>query len=317
MTTNLLLMLLPVGLLLIVSGLCFVGCVLDVSGLPPDFTTYSATDIIPNIDCVAYWRLDDEGGTAHDSKGGNEGQYIDKTAMPAQFPSPSYTAGGFRSAAAAVTLTLAQSGSRIVNGDSETGGSQAPAMQTDGAYVLIAANGVTKPAGAFSAEAWIKTGWDASDSDAVHTFLDFRNVDAAGAISGFAMLVDNQGQLGALVGRGAAGELNVTGSAVPLQTPAHVVLTFENGTASLFVNGSPAGQSPLNPGESYVPNTTGQQSIGAGAPFAPPRTDQTAALFFPAFPFKGSIQDVAIYKIALSPKTIMDHFTHGSGNKTS
>jgi hypothetical protein len=69
-------------------------------------------------------------------------------------------------------------------------------------------------------------------------------------------------------------------------------------------------------GESYVPNTTSRQVIGAGAPWAPNRTDQTPSLFFPAFPFNGNIQDVAIYSKALDDVTILNHHTNGTGNNT-
>jgi hypothetical protein len=312
------LMLLPIGLLLVVSGLCFVGCVLDTHGIPPDFTSYSDDDVIGNPNCVAYWRLNDEGPMALDSKGSNNGTYFskDQPANPNQFPSPNYFQGSFRSALAPGKLTVGAPG--IVSGDFVGGpnGSLAGCMLTDGAYVEIGANSITTPPNAFTVEAWISPGWDAADADAVHTFLDFRARDpATGAITGFAMSIDGQGQLNGLIGLGTPSGFQIVGGAVPLQTSNHVVLTLENNMASLFVNGTNTAQMSLP--QSYVPNTTARQAIGAGAPFADNRKDQTPDLFFPAFPFNGSIQDVAIYQIALDPITIANHHTNGQGNKTS
>ena len=84
MTSNLLLMLLPVALLFVVSGLCFVGCALNTKGVPPDFTTYQDSDVLANPNCIAFWPLNEGSGTlAEDTKGkqlGNEhdGTYHDK-----------------------------------------------------------------------------------------------------------------------------------------------------------------------------------------------------------------------------------------------
>jgi len=324
MTMNVLLVLLPVGLLALVSGLCFVGCVLDTTGLPPEFQTYQDTDVLANPNCIAFWPLNEGSGPlAEDTKGKmlnneHDGTYhsVLNPGSAGQYPCPTFMNGGAKSAACTGQLTLGAANSGIVNGDF-VGDAHSTAMQTDGAYVEIAANNVTTPANAFTAEAWISPGWDASDSDAFHTFLDFRSVDAAGAISGFAMLVNDQGQVQGAVGRGAAGQMIATGASITLEATAYVVLTFDGATATVFVNGTPnpAGAASLQAGQNYVPNTTGRQVIGAGAPWAANRTDQTADLFFPAFPFKGTIQDVAIYSAVLSDETILIHNMNGNGQK--
>jgi len=308
-------MLLPIALLALVGGLCFVGCSFDTHGIPPDFTTYSSDDIVPNPDCVAYWKLDDEGPMAIDSKGGHDGTYFKMGDLPGQFPCPTFMNGGFRSAACTGSLKEAQANSGIVIGDFEggSGGSQAPCIETDGAYVEIAANNVTTPPNQFSVEAWVRPGWDPSDSDAVHTFLDFRFFDGTG-FSGFSLAVNGQGLLQGAVGLGAAGELIVAGGPVPLQQTSHVVMTFDGTTAALFLNGMFSSQQSIQSG-TYVPNTMGRQTLGAGAPWAPNRSDQTPSLFFPAFPYKGKIQDVAIYSKPLDAGTIQLHNTHGLGNK--
>jgi hypothetical protein len=91
-------------------------------------------------------------------------------------------------------------------------------------------------------------------------------------------------------------------------------MTFDGTTAALFLNGSFSSQQSVQTG-SYVQNTTGRQVIGAGGPWAKNRSDQTPSLFFPGFPFKGKIQDVAIYSKPLDAGTILLHNTHGLGNK--
>jgi len=313
---NWILVLLPVALLALVSGLCFIGCTFNTHGLPPDFTTYSTDDIVPNPNCVAYWKLDDEGPIAMDSKGGNNGAYFKVGDLPGQFPSPQYTDGGFKSAACTGSLKQAQANSGIVIGDFEGGssGSQAPCIEIDGAYVQIEANNVTTPAGQFSIEAWVRPEWDQTDFDAVHTFLDFRSFDGT-AFGGFSLAVNDQGLLQGAVGLGAGGELIVTGGPVPVQQTSHVVMTFDGAVAALFLNGMFSAQQPVQGAGMYMPNGTGRQAIGAGAPWAPNRTDQTPSLLFPAFPFKGKIQDVAIYSKPLDAGTIQLHNTHGLGNK--
>ena len=53
--------------------------------------------------------------------------------------------------------------------------------------------------------------------------------------------------------------------------------------------------------------------IGVGGPWLPPRMQLADEVFFPVFPFKGTIQDVAIYNVVLDPTVINTHFKDGSG----
>jgi hypothetical protein len=96
----------------------------------------------------------------------------------------------------------------------------------------------------------------------------------------------------------------------------YLVLTYDGQTLSLFVNGDPQGGVAAG----YAPNAAQVLWIGAGAPFSPrrpqppgpdPANPDPAS---PLFPFVGAIQDVAIYKVALQPLTILTHFNNGKGN---
>src|SRR4051794_33207369 len=156
---NWFLVLLPVGLLAIVSGLCFVGCVLNTHGTL-EFSTYSSDDVLANPDCVAFWPLNEPGSTimqgsdrlAIDAMGKqlndpHNGTYTDFLfpEVPGEYSCPSFVDSGARSAACSGALTLGAPG--IVLGD-WVGNVQSTAMQTDGAYVEIAPNDVTTPADA-------------------------------------------------------------------------------------------------------------------------------------------------------------------------
>jgi len=325
---NWVLLLLPVGLLFVVSGLCFVGCAFDTSGLPiysKPFTTYSDDDVLKNSACVAYWPLNEPNGpTAIDAQGKklnhpHNGTYVSAADTPAQFPCPSFTAGGAPSAAAPGDLTFAAPG--IVIGDAVQPINDPKilngAMLTNGAFVKIDANGDTNPSPRFSVEAWVKPGWDASQTNFVRTFIDFRASDMnATFFNGFALTVNAQGQWEAFIGLGPGGLMSVPGGQASLSDVTHVVLTCEGTAATLFINGMPNPKQQVPMGMSFVANTTGSLSIGAGGPWLTARSMAGQQLFFPCYPFNGNIQDVAIYNDALDQNTINTHFQNGIGNFT-
>jgi len=119
-----------------------------------------------------------------------------------------------------------------------------------------------------------------------------------------------------LIGLGAGGLMKVPGGQASLSDVTHVVLTCDGTAATLFINGMPNPTQQAPAGMSFVRNTTGRQCIGAGGPFFADRVDQTPATFFPAFPFNGTIQDVAIYVTELDASTITVHLQNGIGNFT-
>ncbi|MFA6267874.1 MAG: LamG domain-containing protein [Pseudolabrys sp.] len=325
-----LLVFVPVALLVLVGGVCFVGCVLDTSGLGLSFTEYSDKDIINHPDCVAYWRLNDLGVattnppseiTAVDTVGKNNndphnGKYKNKVSNPSLFPCP----GGpldppnntAHSAVGPGDLTIAAPG--IVTGDTMPPNDPKnpisfPCMQTNGAFVIVDSNATCNPP-VFSAECWVFAEWDANDGPALRFVIDSRE-NAGSVVSGFAMYVNEAGNWEALVADGGGTTFAlVTGGKAALTTLTHVVLTYDGAVANLFVDGKLAGSNAIT---GFVPNTTQPLTIGAGFGRLPERTDPSQLLAFPLCPFKGKIQDVAIYKAALSVLDVTKHHDNGLG----
>ncbi len=334
MSTSLL-VLLPVALLFIVSGLCFVGCGLNTmgTGFDPDnpnpkpdpvpFTKYSDTDVIGNPNCVAYWPLSEpsppDGSvklTADDAVGTNDGEYKHKGNAVGLFPCPDFTvdpAGPIDSAMALGILTLGVNG--IVPGDTnppyDDPNALTNAMTVDGGFVNVPANSVTNPP-VFTVEFWARPEWNPATAKAAYRAVVDSRDQGGGQFFGFVVWVNQKGlweaQLG---GTGAGNYVIVPGPAAKFDTT-HVVLTCDGTTATLYINGAPAPANSLPTG-SFAPNTTKPLAIGVGAPYLPERTQPSDNNFFPLFPFNGTIQCVAIYNAVLSDTEIKTHFDHGSG----
>jgi hypothetical protein len=316
-----LLVLAPVALLVIVSSVCFVGCVLHTSGLPPDFTTYSNDDVVNNDDCVAYWPLSEGPGssTAVDTRGkkiGNEhdGAYVNSANSPTLYPCPSFTVGGNSSALAPGDMTLGVAG--LLRGDAVQPANDpnvtTSAMSVNGGCVSVSANDVTNPP-AFSVEAWVSPNWDAPGAirTVVNSFSQNGSMEG-----GFSLFANESNQWEAEIFFGTATPLTVTGASVTAGMTTYLVLTFDGLQAILFVNGVQAAFQPAPAGGTFLPNTTAPLTIGAAGGNLPNRTMPTDQLFFPCFPFNGTIQSVAIYKKPLDSVTVSNHFNNGNGEST-
>jgi hypothetical protein len=333
MMTATLLLFVSVALLALVSGVCFVGCVLDTSGLGLGFTTYSDDDVIKNPDCVAFWPLSDSPGqtTALDVVGKakmnpHNGSYFSVASSDPTiknlFPCPQFTvdpAGPLDSAFAPGTLTIGAPG--IVTGDTlpphdPKNPISTTCMQADGGFVAVPFNSTVNPASAFTIEAWVLPGWDANAPQAYRTVIDSRS-QGGGLFFGYVIFVNETGlweaQLG---GTGNGNFVIVTAGAASLTIATHVVLTCDGTNAALFINGTQAASKALPAGSSFAPNTTADLSIGVGMPYLPHRTKPSDNDFFPLLPFNGKIQDVAIYNVVLGDITIKNHSEHGKGNAT-
>jgi hypothetical protein len=298
---------------------------LDTTGLGPSFTQYSTQDILPHPGLVAYWPLNEPAGstTANDLAGQmagtpHNGTYESKDTNPSLFPIPAFSADpSTQSAAAPGDLALGTPG--IVTGDwvqtggdNDTPGTQATAMEADGGFAIVAPATAINPA-IFSVEAWVLPEWNASDPPAFHVFIDSRNFGLP-APTGFAVWASEANNWEARLGLGAGGFLTVTGPPVTLATAAYVVLTFDGAVARISVNGvQTTPDVPVPAGGAFAPNTDTPLVIGVGGPWLPDRTQPTDQFFFPCFPFNGKIQDVAIYKIALTAADIEQHFINGNG----
>jgi len=317
-----LLVFVPVALFVLVASLCFVGCYFDVTGLPL-YTEYTNGDILPHPALVAYWPLGEAAGavTAVDLKGTavgtpHNGTYTSVDTAPALFPCPAFElAPGVNSAAAPGTLTLGTEG--IVPGDIVQPEIyplvRTTAMQCVGGFVTVPVNSVINPPGPFTVEAWIRPEWDIADPPAFHVFIDAHD-NGGTDFSGFALSVNQDGNWEATLGTGGTNFISATAGRAALSATTHVVLTFDGTNAALFTDGTR--MSPVVPvpaGQTFTPNTTVPLVIGVGLPWLPPRTMLGDLAFFPLLPFKGKIQDIAIYNAVLTDAEIETHRNHGNG----
>ena len=326
-----LLAIVAIALLALISGVCFVGCVLQTGGLggdpePRTFTKYSDVDVLQNTSCVAYWPLDeaspaDPSGIikAHDAKGSNNGEYKHKGNAPALFPCPGFEVSpGVNSAQANGFLSLGVES--LLPGDAKQPGNDpnvlTTGMQADGAFVTVPLSSVINPPPPFTIEAWARPEWADGGLPTLHVLLDARG-NVGMSHGGYAIWVNTDGNWEAVViGTGPSNAV-VTADKAALSTVTHVVLTYDGTNATLFTNGVRAPQSASLPmGQTFSPNTTVPLVIGVGNPSLPPRTQQGDLNFFPLFPFKGTIQDVAVYNAVLSDDVIKQHFDDGSGKTT-
>ncbi len=334
MSTSLL-VLLPVALLFIVSGLCFVGCILNTEGYgfgdpKPDPETrppskYSDTDVIGNKNSVAYWPLSEPSPpddsvklTADDAVGTNDGEYKHKSnAGNLYFPCPIFpiVPGVIDSAPALGSLSLGTES--IVPGDSVQPGNDpnilTTGMQVNGAFVTVpAASAINPPV--FTVEAWVRPEWDEAEV-ASRAIVTSQSSDAG--THGFILWVNNAGNFQAIINDGtSSGSATVTAGKATPNTITHLVLTFDGANASIFTDGAlSGGPSPLPAGSSYSPNTTEPLIIGAGFGYLDDRVSGMPASAFPLVPFNGTIQNVAIYNAVLDASVIMTHFNHGNAKE--
>lgn len=340
--TAFLFVLVPVALFALIAASCFVGCggflglddkVFDGGG-PPDkalpFTTYRETDVI-GPDCIAFWPLDQAkldpasgDSLAPDVVGNNTGTYksvdINNGKYINLFPCPMFTVDPSRpvdSAWAPGTLTIGAPG--IVQGDTlpphdPANPMPAPAMHVDGGFVEVPFNQVLNPDPPFTIEAWAQAD---EVGAAFRAVIDSRN-QGGGLFFGYAIWVNEDGNWQAQVGATGSGNyIEVLGGPADTMKPTHLALTVDkiNG-AKLFINGIATQPVPWPPAALFARNTNALASlvIGAGMAYLSPRTQPSDNNFFPLLPFKGTIQDVAIYSKVLPDQTISDHFQHGSGN---
>jgi len=327
-----LIVIIPIALLGIVALLGFTGCGLPVTGLPPDFTTYSTDTVLSNVNCVAYWPLNDPAGStmANEIKGmpANTGSYLNPTTAPALYPWNSANFGDPSAAAGSTPFQLQQPG--IVIGDEvpNTTNNQ-PCMVVNGALVLVPQASAINPA-EFTVEAWVSVNWGPNDEPAERAVLNCHDINPVA--TGFAILaaVDTGTnpptyRWNAEVGNGTAAGFAILGTAsdpIVLNDPSteqgpavyHLALTFDGTILNFFINGT----SVEKTNTAYAPNTTQPLYIGAGAPFAGLRTKPpTPNVVGPLFPYNGAIQDVAIYSKPLGDADIALHHANGLGKKTA
>ena len=333
--------LIPIGMLAVVWSVCFVGCVLQTSGLEPPYSN----NILAEPSLVAYWPLSDfpnspppagapalppppQGstglGTAQDLSGNNHnGNYIN----PPIYPSGTtfLTTMGNPPVDLNPTLNLHQAS--IVPGDAFACGSKNLPFCVDfeGGYVSIPWAPNSPSLTDFTLEAWIQPKWNVTGFNWVvfsaHT----------GIGTGFALFINAQNQWQLSVGNGTA--LTPVNTMVPAAVNGsltYVAMTFNSATQVLSLWINPGSESDSNtpppPTAAWPPDPTTITPyvaidptqpvtffIGAGDnQDAPPRT-QAGGPGAPLVPFQGLIQSVALYNTALDPTDLASHFQNGAG----
>lgn len=273
----------------------FVGCSFDVSGLGGGWDYDGTVLAHPNL--VAYWRLGEAAGVpaAADQTGAHNGTY--ETAMLAE-NAPSQSAA----TASPPVLDLGAIG-MIASEAAHT------SLRVDGGYVEVPFNAALNPA-QFSVEAWVSAEWDAAEvlSNGLKPFravCSSREV-AGGGTRGFTVYAgpdstnpaDTTVYWQVWVGNDSASWQILLGPAVEVDQIAYLGVTYDGTTLKLYVNGSQdeAGAPNAQMNVAVVANTSSPLYIGMGAPEAPT----------PQFPFKGRLQEVALYNAALTP-TVIDN----------
>jgi hypothetical protein len=305
----------PLVLLLVGLACSFVGWGLgvgwggcDFSGHATAHQTYTGDTILPTAGLVSYWTLGEEPGatTAIDLKSGHDGTYVTAPAYP-DIPET-------QSAASSGNFQLGGGG--IVAGDIRdpfaSPDDRTTCMVADGGYVSVPFNPDINPSGPFTIEAWVRADWSAGD------LLRFRCVinamDVSGGNKGFAIFSNPNNVWEAWVGDGTATDAAWTivrsGNPIRLGMVYYLVATYDGSTLNLWIDGDPVSNGL--PG-GYVANATNSLYIGAGAPWLPLRPQAPGVQDGPLWPFKGAIQDVAIYNRALTSEEIMTHVTDGNG----
>jgi hypothetical protein len=334
-----LVVLIPVVLLAIVVTLCFAGCGLDTQGIAaPAFTTYSGTTVLGNASVVAYWPLSEAADNVpaiDRTANPDNGQYIDPTTTPAIYPWPAFSVGNdpnpnVLSAAAPGSIGFAQPG--IVAGDAVQPGNDptiiTPCLAVNGCYVNVPFKSKINPPKSFTVEAWVRVDWTKTDTSAWRFVLDARDFNPCTGFGLLARADDNQPGVyhwQAIIGNGGTGTAGFTlatsddppitlnDSSLPSGITYHLVVTYDgpSKTLILYVDGEQRGPKVNN--AVYKPNIKRPLWIGAGGTYVPLRPQASGVLAGPLFPFDGAIQDVAIYKTALTSDVVLTHYHNGNG----
>ena len=294
--------LIPVAVLTTVFLFGFVGCTNEYGrirfrspgdGSPGDGSgdggsrevpTVTYADVVEADMPVAYWRLGEGGGqtgvdqigldVAHPA-GLHAGTYYEGAALPLETDS----------ASAPGTLKLGAPG--LITNDPGT------SVDFDGGYLEVPHEGTLNPA-QFSLEAWVRPGWEQGDTS-------YRVVVASylsdSSTVGFSLRKNTDDFVEIAVGVvGEDWETLVGDSSFQKgkDETYHLVATYDGATLKLYEDGALSSQMPLS---GYVPAGSTPVVIGVGEP----TLDKL-------YPFKGRIQEVAIYDHALDENAVQTHY---------
>jgi hypothetical protein len=320
--------LVPIGMLVVVWSVCFVGCTwpnitYDDPGPSSVGPPYSTLILEGKEGLVAYWPLNDAKGTpvqlqgslqgstgigaAADPGPGPKGTYI----LPPNYPSPPVAQSVPIPGLPGLNL---QQGS-IVPGDQGSPdliGTPA-SVDFEGGYVSIPWSAQDPQLPQFTLEAWIKPNWTVTGILWVVFSALINN-------TGFRVLINDKNQLAVVIGNGTANNMEYAlSSAIDLTTMTYIAVTCDlSGNVTLFASGVSDTPVPVQtqtfPSTGYVPVVPTPEVtyfIGAGENDQPLRTPTANPNGAPEFPFQGQIQSVALYNSA--GVDIKSHFSSGAG----
>jgi Concanavalin A-like lectin/glucanases superfamily len=322
--------LIPIGMLAVVWSVCFVGCVLQTSGLEAPYSN----NILAEPSLVAYWPLSDLAGpapappqgstsigTAADLSGmGHSGTYINPPAYMAGTTIPQIGTNP--------TLNLQQAS--IVPGDAFASGSKNLPFSVDfeGGYVSIPWAPNSPSLTDFTLEAWIMPKWSSMGFDWI-VFSARTNNN-----TGFVIHINQQNQWQFNIGNSTA--ITVVNTMVPAAVNGaltYVAVTFNSATQVLSLWINPASESSDGNTPAPPPTPAWPPSPATITPYVAIDPTQPVTFFIgagdnqntqtlrtqdggaggPLHPFQGLIQSVALYNTALDPTDLASHFQNGAG----
>lgn len=175
-------------------------------------------------------------------------------------------------------------------------GSEDTAVTMNGSNQRVAVPHDTSinPTGPFTAEAWVNASSEQTGAAVVCPLAFW--TQQTGRTGWLIYQASNGWNLRMYNGINNDTAVNITGGGVPvLGAWYHVAAIYDGANARLYVNGVLAGEQPA---AAYVPNAAGPLSIGA-------RSDGN-------FWFSGSVDEVAVYPIALSAADILTRYQNGT-----
>ncbi len=289
-----------VAILAILLLFRFVGCDrvlgLDEVSYGP---TYAQTVMMDAP--VAYWRLQEPSSTPIPGIAKDEKQLKDGTYRTLQL------APGNNSAAAPGTLSLGVQGSGLLKEETST------SVDVDGGYVEVPfVDTNTLHAPSFSVEALVWPEWPQNESGFYRTVIESSGDDVSNSPTrGYAIYAGPENSLipnsptvwQVWMGDGSTWQQVIAAPAQHLvfDKPTYLAVTFAGNQVFLYVYYANIdnGLFSTTASFSYQAETTTSLFIGIGR--IPPN------LFYP---FKGRIQEVAVYNNALKIERIISHATH-------
>jgi hypothetical protein len=290
----------------------FVGCGLDVTGQAAPTYRFS---VINEPDLVSYWRLGEPDGTAVDAQAKDE-----KNVHHGAYKTATLAANAAMLSPATASPPILDGGEVSLHAAETT----ASSFRFNGGYARVGWASALNPS-KFTVEAFVRPSWPETQTGVFHCVLASRE-EAAGKRHGYilyagpvldpvtAAIVDPAMRWQAWVGTGVAGQLWqwVVSDTPVVQTATYLAATYDGTTLGFFamndrVKDLDIGKIVKTRNATYSPNPGKPLYIGMGG------TERAVPTPGPLYPFDGLIQDVAVYKAALSTDTIGKHLRASIG----